>query len=207
MTSKTFSKASDRTKSAADLSFNWREPLPAAAAKKLVTLQMNPQYSRAPQFKTQVFAKKEPIVVKNYFGPWKTFNDYKPGLKCELCKTTIRKAINPQMVDCCDHIFCAECIHQHYNIKCNNTCPTCKKYFDRDDEPRYVSDRDNYGPEDYDDRNDWCPGCGDNHCDGHCDEEPCCPHCGPGCDGTCGVLSCGCIDVCRGRCDSEGYGW
>ncbi len=197
---RTFPKSAKMT-SKADISQNWREPLPAAA-KKLVSQQMRPQYSRAPQFRTRAFAKKEPIVVKNYFGPWESFNDYRPGLKCELCKTTIRKTINPQEIRC-GHIFCEGCINLHYNIKNNYTCPTCKEYLDYRDDPHFSDDRESYGPEE----DDGCPGCGDKWCDGRCDEEPNCSWCRSGCDGTCGALSCGCIDVCRGRCNSDGYGW
>lgn len=55
-----------------------------------------------------------------------------------------------------------------------------------------------------------CSGCGsDGRC--YCDEEPEYTHyCGDeDCRGDCGVLVCGCIDVCRGRCGSGGWysGW
>lgn len=53
-----------------------------------------------------------------------------------------------------------------------------------------------------------CSGCGsDGRC--HCDEEPEYTHyCGDAdCHGDCGVLACGCIDVCRGRCGRDDYGW
>lgn len=181
--------------SKADLSSNWRE----TPKKEIAQIPR-----KGPAFRTRAFVKKEPVVVKNYSGPWRTFDAYRAGLKCELCKTTIRKAINPQETEC-GHIFCAECIHQHYHIKHNDTCPTCKGYLDYRDDPHYLDDRESYGPEE----NDGCPGCGDNWCDGRCDEEPDCPSCGSGCDGSCGALSCGCIDVCRGRCDPDGYfgGW
>ncbi len=48
-----------------------------------------------------------------------------------------------------------------------------------------------------------CEHCGNKWCDGVCkqddDTESC--YCGDhDCDYTCGTLSCGCIDICRGRC-------
>ncbi len=178
---------------------NWREPLPAAALAQQKRMASQ-DYLKTPQFKTRAFAMKKPVVAKNYFGPWEPFTDYKPGLKCELCTTTIRRAINPQRLYWCGHVFCEECIHQYCNIKRNTNCPTCKKECDSDNDPYYDH-------EDYDERDDGCPGCGQNCCDGRCDEDNGCPHCGPGCDGDCGILSCGCVDVCRGRCDPDGYRW
>ncbi len=201
--------------SKADLSTNWREPLPAAAAKKLAALAANPVTRILPptEFRTRAFAKK-PQPAANPFprGPWYDLAEYKVGLKCELCKTTIRKSVFPQELQC-GHICCAECIHKHYNVEHKKTCPTCKDYINEEDDPAFC--RDCYSTPcecrryDRDDNDDGCPGCGDKWCDGRCDDEPSCPHCGPGCDGTCGALGCGCIDVCRGRCDSEGYlgGW
>ena len=73
------------------------------------------------------------------------------------------------------------------------------------------------GVEDEDDdyNYDTCKQCGsglgcrcDDHCDDHCDDgdDSTRPlhHCGStDCDGGCGVLACGCIDVCRCRCDNE----
>ena len=66
-----------------------------------------------------------------------------------------------------------------------------------------------------------CDNCNSKWCGGRCmDDEDCyygydgyggyeseegC-HCGyRGCDATCGTLSCGCIDVCRGRCGRDDY--
>ena len=196
MTSKTFSKA--------DLSTNWREPLPAVAAKKL--LLATPQ--RAPNFRTRAFAKK-PVPASNPFpdGPWRDLTEYKIGLKCELCKTTIRKSVFPQVTDC-GHIFCAECIHKHYNLENKLKCPTCAAYIYEQDDPSFCRECYSAPCECRDDGGDeWCYGCGDRYCRGHCDDGPACPCRYDGCDGDCGTLSCGCIDVCRGRCDPEAYGF
>ena len=195
-----------KTISKADLSFNWREPLPASSAK--------PPTKIVPPttFRSRAWTKKqEPVVNPFPSGPWYDFNDYRAGLKCEICKTSIRKSVFPQVTDC-DHIFCAECIHKYYNIEHNKKCPTCIQYIDEKDDPSFCRECWSAPCEcmRYDcDDDDCCPGCGDKYCNGHCDDEPNCPSCGPGCDGTCGALSCGCIDVCRGRCDSDGYsgGW
>ena len=202
MNSKTFSKA--------DLSFNWREPLPAAAAKKIATLMAKPQTKILPPttFNSRTWTKKsEPLAHPFPTGPWFDFTEYRAGLKCGLCKTTIRKSIFPQETEC-GHVFCAKCIHTHYYLENNKKCPTCTKYIEEEDDPSYCrtcwSAPCECGRYDRDD-DDYCPGCGDRCCNGHCDDEPDCRYCGSGCDGTCGALSCGCIDVCRGRCDSDEY--
>lgn len=205
---RTFERSSTKTISKADLSFNWREPLPALSAK--AATKILPPTS----FRSHAWAKKqEPVVNPFPSGPWYDFTEYRVGLKCELCKTTIRKSVSPQETQC-GHVFCAKCIHTHYYLERNKKCPCCAKYIEEEDDPLYCHtcwstpcDCDRYDREDDDDG--CCPGCGDRCCNGHCDDEPNCPSCGPGCDGTCGALSCGCIDVCRGRCDSEEYcgGW
>ncbi len=189
--------------SKADLSTNWREPLPAAAAKKLAS-KLQTRIRPPTNFRTRAFAKK-PQPATNPFprGPWYDLAEYKVGLKCELCKTTIRKSVFPQELQC-GHICCAECIHKHYNVEHKKTCPTCANYINDEDDPAFCREcwsapcECRYDPDD----DGCCPGCGDSYCRGDCDDEPSCPHCGPGCDGTCGALSCGCIDVCRGRCDN-----
>ena len=205
--------------SKADISFNWREPLPAAAAKKLAAQQTRMAASKktyvAPVFRTRAFAKKVAPINPYPQGPWYDLDDYKPGLKCELCKTTIRKDCVPQVLEECGHIYCAKCIHQHYTVEHKLKCDKCGVHINIQDHPDYCrfcceapcECRDDY----YDRDDDGCPGCGETYCRG-CDDygdEPDCPSCGPGCDGTCGALSCGCIDVCRGRCDPDGYcgGW
>ncbi len=159
-------------------------------------------------FRSKAWAKKtEPDRNPFPQGPWFDFTEYRAGLKCELCKTTIRKSVFPQETEC-GHIFCAECIHKYYNIEHNKKCPSCAKYIEEEDDPSYCRtcwsapcDCDRYDRED-----DGCPGCGSNYCSGYCiDDEPTCS-CGcADCGGDCGTLSCGCIDVCRGRCDSEYY--
>lgn len=190
--------------SKADLSFNWREPLrePLRTTQKTTLIH---------NFRTPDFVKKpEPTINPFPKGPWSDMIDYKIGLKCELCKTTIRKSIFPQKLDC-GHIFCAECIHKHYTIEHKLKCAKCEKYINCEDEPGFCMhcyettckcDRDEH-------QDDSCPNCGIN-CYGHCEEdEPDCVHCGTGCDGSCGSLACGCIDVCRGRCERDEYvgGW
>ncbi len=46
-------------------------------------------------------------------GPWKPFTDWQPGLVCVFCKTTIRKAIHPYTVNCCNAVYCANCIYKY----------------------------------------------------------------------------------------------
>lgn len=213
MTSKNISKA--------DLSFNWREPLPASTTQKIAAQQTRPYAKKqtyvAPMFRTSAFAKKiMPMTMPiNPYpqGPWYDLDEYKAGLKCELCKTTIRKDCIPQVLHECGHIYCAKCIHQHYTLEHKLKCDTCGIHINIQDNRDYCrvccdapcSCRDDC----HDNDDNTCPGCGSSYCNGHCDDEPDCPHCGSGCDGSCGTLSCGCIDVCRGRCDRDEYcgGW
>ena len=194
------SKMTSKTISKADLSTNWREPLPANLAKKLAPPPT--PILRAPTFRTRAFAKK-PVPTMNPFpeGPWRDLKEYKMGLKCSLCKTTIRKNLFPQELDC-GHIFCAECIHKHYYIENNKKCPTCSDYIYEQDDPSFC-------------RECWSAPCecrlydrdDDSHSYYDDDDEPMCPCRDGGCYGDCGTLSCGCVDVCRGRCDPDGYGF
>ena len=196
--------------SKADLSTNWREPLPAAAAKKLAIAAAKPLKRVLPPvtFKSRAWVKK-PVAASNPFpqGPWFDFTEYRAGLKCGLCKTSIRKSVFPQETEC-GHIFCAKCIHTHYYLENNKKCPCCAKYIEEEDDPAYCRTCWSAPCEcgRYDDDDDGCPGCGDKYCCGRCDEPDECP-CGFGpCDGNCGTLGCGCVDVCRGRCDPD-YGF
>ncbi len=179
----------------------WREPLPT---RFFVAL---PSKTFTTNFKTRAFPKK-PMLLANPFpgGPWHDLYDYKLGLKCELCKTTIDQSVFPQQLQC-GHVCCAECIHKHYHIENNKTCTTCAKYINEEDDPALC--RACYSaPCDcarYDCYDDGCPSCGNSYCDGWCQEKPSCPSCGPGGCGDCGTLSCGCIDVCRCRCDPDEY--
>lgn len=181
----------------ADLSINWREP----PSKKDIPITLN----TTTNFRTRAFPKKNVSPVNPFPSYlWQDFTDYRVGLKCELCKTTIRKSVFPQQTDC-GHIFCAHCIHTHYNIEHKLKCPTCTKYINEQDDPAYCR-RCYEAPcecwrNDRDDEDDCCPGCGDRYCNGRCDDDT---------DREDdGVLGCGCIDVCRGRCDSDDYfgGW
>jgi hypothetical protein len=193
--------------SKADLSDNWRTAVPAPAPKQRML-------NRNPKGFTSFSQKPQPAQNPFPTGHWYDFTDYRAGLKCELCKTTIRKSVFPQEIQC-GHIFCAECIHKYHTIEKNKKCPTCSDYINIQDDPsfcRFCSEAPcmchHYDQRDDDD--DCCPGCGDRYCNGRCDEDEGCPSCGSGCDGTCGSLGCGCIDVCRGRCDpDDGYfgGW
>ena len=212
--------------SKADLSVNWREPLPAAAPKPLARGPaarakdaFRPFDHRSYSKGFSVFTKKPSLVNPYPAQPylWYDLTDYRPGMKCELCKTTVRKSIFPQVLDACNHIFCAKCIHEHHIVAGKKQCPTCAAFIRPDDAPGYCRE---CGDAPCSCRDDCCPGCGYHNC--HCDQddresyydpydrdEPDCP-CGSGCPGDCGTLSCGCIDVCRGRCDSDyGYfgGW
>ena len=171
--------------SKADLSSNWRE----APSK--------PQKRQFPI----AFAKK-PVLVNPYppqMGLWYDFTEFRSGLKCEICKTNIRKNIFPQQLVQCAHIFCAKCIHEHYTVKGNKTCPTCNTHIEYDDDDRY-SDYSYHRNED-----DSCHNCGYSNCVcGYEEDDECACGCA-GCEGNCGTLRCGCIDVCRGRCGAYDY--
>ena len=181
-----------------------------------------------------VFHKKAPLVNPYPIGRlWHDLELYQPqrggqclsperykvGLKCELCNTTVRKSIFPQALDTCGHIFCAKCIHEHYTVAGKKQCPTCSAYIREADDPKYCStchDSPCTCHDDYYGLDSCCPGCYMGLCNCreeendryHEDDEDRCPHCGPGCDGSCGSLPCGCIDTCRGRCDNySDCGW
>jgi hypothetical protein len=72
--------------------------------------------------------KVEPKVLPE--GPWKPFTDWQPGLVCGLCKTTIRKAISPYTVNCCNDVYCADCIYKYHVTDNNKTCINCKECFE-----------------------------------------------------------------------------
>ena len=106
----------------ADFSSNWRESNVStkkstfsAFSKKRVTIQF------------------VPVVLPD--GQWNPFTDWQKGLKCVLCKTTIRKVVSPYKVNCCNSIYCANCLYRHYFEDDNQTCIACNEYFNRDDDP------------------------------------------------------------------------
>lgn len=212
----------NRMPSKADLSVNWREPAPKPVASSGKGPVSRAKVAFRPKSKGfSVFQKKNNAPLVNPYPSqpylWYDLFDYRVAMKCELCKTTIRKSVFPQALDACNHIFCAKCIHEHHIIAKNKKCPTCSAFIRPDDNPNYCRE---CGDAPCSCRDDHCPGCGnryscdcrddrDSYCDPY-DDEPNCAHCGSGCDGDCGTLSCGCVDVCRGRCDSDyGYfgGW
>lgn len=83
----------------------------------------------------------------------------------------------------------------------HNICPGCRyrdgtnlsDYGDNDSEPDGYYGYGYYGRDD------------ESEYDPYEDEEPMCNCRCEGCPGDCGTLSCGCIDVCRGRCGRDEY--
>lgn len=171
--------------SKADLSFNWREPLPPTAIKK-----------------STVFTTKKEMInpFTTIIGLWSDLTEYKPLEKCEICKTTIRKSVFPQILDSCGHIFCAKCIHTHYIIHNKKTCSVCNQFINIEDHPAFCRICESAPCNCREEES--CNYCGDLYCDERCrhDDDN---------ESTCyddsGELSCGCIDVCRGRCGRDTY--
>jgi len=166
-----------RMPSKADLTANWRTPRATTGGKP-------------PANVFRAFTKKAPLVNPYPAHPhlWRDLTIYEE--KCELCKTNVRPAVFPQVLNTCKHVFCAKCIHNHYVVANKEQCPKCAAYIDPSDNPSYYDADERYHMRFDDGREEeWSRG------------EVECP-CGWGyCDGDCGTLPCGCIDTCRGKCE------
>lgn len=82
------------------------------------------------------------------------------------------------------HDICPDCNYNHRRHSIASASSESyhgRDYYERED------DEDEYNPYE------------DEECRCHCGDEMC--------GGDCGTLHCGCIDVCRGRCGREDYGW
>jgi hypothetical protein len=131
------------------------------------------------------FMKRQPTHKKphqqSYVGPWYPLEVWSKKFNCGLCKEVLKDK-SAQRVDCCEALYCEECINTHYNVEHKSKCPCCDEFLSPSDDP------------------DYCTECGSGKC-----------RCSAGCDDDdyCeeyeeyendGTLGCGCIDVCRGRC-------
>ena len=87
------------------------------------------------------------------------------------------------------HDICPDC-HINHNIHNN------RRHSIESASSESYHDRDYYGRED--DEDEYNP-YEDEECRCHCGDEMC--------GGDCGTLHCGCIDVCRGRCGRDDYGY
>ena len=128
---------------------------------------------------------------------------------CEVCFVLLSKkdaARNPQVIYACNHLVCGKCIVKSYLVDLNPICPVpnCGIVINPKDEiPISQSPGSDIRVENI------CKYCSDCCEDCICDllktdyrtepigEEH---YCGDWiCPGDCGVLICGCIDICRGR--------
>jgi hypothetical protein len=143
-------------------------------------------------------ASYKPFKMRNKRSKRDLWNPPKGWLKfyrCQACKEVMSKKIptkTPQRIESCGHITCASCIAKSYLVDLNPQCPVegCDKCVDPHQkeavaplliltsemaaEPvELVEEKEN------------------KHIH----------HCGDAdCEYDCGVLWCGCIDQCRGRC-------
>jgi hypothetical protein len=203
-----------------DYSANSRTPSPTASltssqSDRFDTFKMK---SNPPQKK---YHKKQNKKDGNLWDP---ANGWLPYYRCTACWQVMSRkdpAKCPQMIYACEHIVCAKCIVKSYLVELNPLCPV--KDCDTCVNPRnpvkteslpILSETPPPVMED-----EFCE-CGRTHekcachlierccnfCGSegscHCDDEILPAHyCGDWmCPGDCGMLSCGCIDTCRGRC-------
>ena len=128
---------------------------------------------------------------------------------CEKCYCLLSKKDaprNPQVIYACNHLVCAKCIIKSYLVDLNPLCPVphCGKYIKPKDDVPIATVIKSTRVEDI------CKYCSDNHEDCIWDllqtnyrteDKGLAHYCGDWlCPGDCGVLDCGCIDICRGRC-------
>ena len=150
------------------------------------------------------------------------FYDQFPCLSCNVPMTTQIESCSPQQIDNCSHIVCHTCIHTSYILNKSQLCPVfdCIKSVNPLELPSFSNadtDTDMYANVDVEQAQaqdnyelDYkCYKCNKTDCYNYCEGYiiGCCGvgtdkhYCGMDyCNGGCGVLWCGCIDVCRRRC-------
>ncbi len=111
---------------------------------------------------------------------WSPINEWIESYRCQVCYQVMsRKEPSkiPQCINVCGHITCAKCIASSFFIELNPYCPVkdCNKCIN----PTIQKSIDDYEsltrtPIHY---------CGDSDC-----------------MWDCGILCCGCIDICRNKC-------
>lgn len=157
---------------------------------------------------------------------WMPPKGWLPFYRCQACHEVMSKKDAtkcPQQITSCGHITCAKCIVTSYLVELNPHCPVkgCGKCVDPKQKqptpPLEILTAPSTAPPSPPSTPppaevECCVWCGKNTlCD--CNEEiRTAHHCGDWmCPGDCGVLWCGCIDQCRGRCgisnDSDRWRW
>lgn len=155
---------------------------------------------------------KKPHKYRSKTELWEPPKGWLPFYRCQACREIMSKkepSKSPQRISSCGHITCAKCIVTSYLVELNPFCPVkdCKMCVNpKQTEPvKQVSilsseiSTPSTTPTKEMTECGFCSGT-DGLC--NCNDEILTRHyCGDWmCVGDCGVLVCGCIDVCRGRC-------
>ncbi len=175
-----------------------------------------PSGARTPSPTVEMFepvkTKKDKKKAKKSGEFWSTPKGWLKFYRCTACRAVMsRKEPSkcPQRINACGHITCAKCIVTSYLVELNPICPVegCGKCVNPKQkesvEPVHILSSTSVATSEDDDL-----------FDGHIptyeeyEYEPVekIHYCGDAdCIWDCGVLVCGCIDQCRGRCGSREY--
>jgi hypothetical protein len=206
--------------------FNSKQVSPIPRQLSKMTSKLNPA---APDFVPSVEArfqfvgkmnsKKAPKYRSKQGELWQPPKGWLASYRCAACRVIMtRKEASkcPQRINACDHITCAKCIVSSYLVELNPLCPVagCGKCVNPKRKEPVAPVTILTGPTEIvtppptpTDEVEGCGFCGSTHLCG-CNEEICFTpvkknihYCGDDeCEWDCGVLWCGCIDQCRGRC-------
>lgn len=158
--------------------------------------------------KQKQLSNDEKIAAGEYYGePTKWTVNY----NCEKCNCLLSKKNlprYPQIIYNCNHLVCAKCIGKSYLVDMNPFCPVpnCGKCINPNDEITFGQKTNSI---------EICKHCNDKRENCICDllytnyrvEISADTHyCGDWlCTGDCGMLTCGCVNVCFGHCVSKNY--
>ncbi len=198
---------------------SWRTPSPTSSTgstRQFESFKMRPKPVNT--------YKKNKTLGGNLWGPVK---GWLPFYRCTACRQVMSRkepAKFPQKIYNCGHVVCAGCIARSYLIELNPLCPCkgCDKNVNPAERAKAAEPAAPVTPRP-EEEDAGCGWCHDSPC--RCDmRDDCCPSCGSDgrcycyepaewvhycgmadCDGDCGTLSCGCIDVCRNRCGTRDY--
>jgi hypothetical protein len=216
---------------------SWRTPSPTSSSGSEPRFEAFKMKAKSFQKPPQKQKKDNKSLGRNLWRPIKGWLPFYRCTACRQVMSRKEPSKYAQKIYSCGHVVCAQCIARSYLIELNPLCPCegCGKQVNPRDEPTTASPVTpppkscewctlpeekckchedecckwcNYDHCICSGMDNTCPDCGsDGRC--HCDEEEDRPHyCGDcDCHGDCGVLSCGCIDVCRGRCGRDDYGY
>jgi len=120
--------------------------------------------------------------------------------RCQACNVVMSKKDQtkcPQKITCCGHITCANCIVTSYLILHNPLCPVkgCKECVNPKQDEKDRRELDDESDRDEHDRDEYENGGYESNNAHYCGSKQC--------RQDCGVLRCGCVDVCRGRCGTR----